>query len=101
MRIDILSIFPAMFAGPFSESIIGRAIEQGIIEVRLHDIRDYSQDKHRTVDDYPFGGGAGMVMKPEPLFAAIEACVGDEKSSQERRRKPTAGLVRNGRRRAP
>lgn len=78
MRIDILSIFPAMFAGPFSESIIGRAIEQGIIEVRLHDIRDYSQDKHRTVDDYPFGGGAGMVMKPEPLFAAIEACVGDE-----------------------
>jgi len=78
MRIDILTIFPAMFEGPLSESIIGRAIEQGIIEVRLHDIRSYSQDKHKTVDDYPFGGGAGMVMKPEPLFAAIEDCVGDE-----------------------
>ncbi len=78
MRVDILTIFPAMFEGPLSESIIGRAIEQGIIEVRLHDIRAYSQDKHKTVDDYPFGGGAGMVMKPEPLFAAIEDCVGDE-----------------------
>lgn len=78
MRVDILTIFPAMFQGPLSESIIGRAIERGIIDVRLHDIRMFATDKHRTVDDYPFGGGAGMVMKPEPLFAAIEACVGDE-----------------------
>ena len=90
MRIDILTIFPAMFEGPLSESIIGRAIEQGIIEVRLHDIRGFSQDKHKTVDDYPFGGGAGMVMKPEPLFAAIEACVGDEEIV------PGAAEVENG-----
>jgi tRNA (guanine37-N1)-methyltransferase len=78
MRVDILTIFPAMFQGPLSESIIGRAIERGIIDIRLHDIRMFTTDKHRTVDDYPFGGGAGMVMKPEPLSAAIEACVGDQ-----------------------
>lgn len=78
MRIDILTIFPAMFKGPLSESIIGRAVDQGIIDIRLHDIRAFATDKHRTVDDYPFGGGAGMVMKPEPLFGAIEDCVRDE-----------------------
>ena len=72
MRIDILTIFPGMFRGPFEESIVKRAVEKGIVQIFLHDIRDYASDKHRTVDDYPFGGGQGMLMKPEPLFAAVE-----------------------------
>ena len=72
MRIDILTIFPAMFRGPFDESIVKRAVEKGLVEIHLHDIRDYTTDRHRTVDDYPHGGGSGMVMKPEPLFAAVE-----------------------------
>jgi tRNA (guanine37-N1)-methyltransferase len=72
MRIDILTIFPAMFSGPFEESIVKRAVEKGLVQIFLHDIRDYASDKHRTVDDYPFGGGQGMLMKPEPLFAAVE-----------------------------
>lgn len=82
MRIDILTLFPVMFQGPLSESIIGRAVDQGILDIRIHDIRAFATDKHRTVDDYPFGGGAGMVMKPEPLFAAIEACAGDEEVTE-------------------
>ncbi|MFW6202762.1 MAG: tRNA (guanosine(37)-N1)-methyltransferase TrmD [Marinilabilia sp.] len=72
MRIDILTLFPSMFQGPFSESIIKRAVEKGAVELVLHDIRDYSEDKHRRVDDYPFGGGAGMVMQIEPIARAIE-----------------------------
>jgi len=72
MRIDILTIFPGMFSGPFEESIVKRAVEKGLVQIFLHDIRDYASDKHRTVDDYPFGGGQGMLMKPEPLFAAVE-----------------------------
>jgi tRNA (guanine37-N1)-methyltransferase len=72
MRIDILTIFPAMFRGPFEESIVKRAVEKELVQIFLHDIRDYASDKHRTVDDYPFGGGQGMLMKPEPLFAAVE-----------------------------
>jgi tRNA (guanine37-N1)-methyltransferase len=73
MRFDILTLFPGMFSGPLDESILKRARESGAIEVALHDLRAWATDRHRTVDDYPFGGGAGMVMKPEPLFAAIEA----------------------------
>jgi tRNA (guanine37-N1)-methyltransferase len=73
MRFDILTLFPGMFAGPLDESIMRRARDAGLIEAVLHDLRDWATDKHRTVDDYPFGGGAGMVMKPEPLFAAVEA----------------------------
>lgn len=73
MRFDVLTLFPGMFAGPLDESILRRAREAGLIEVVLHDLRDWATDRHRTVDDYPFGGGAGMVMKPEPLFAAVEA----------------------------
>jgi tRNA (guanine37-N1)-methyltransferase len=72
MRIDILTIFPGMFRGPFEESIVKRAMEKGLVQIFLHDIRDYTSDRHRTVDDYPFGGGQGMLMKPEPLFAAVE-----------------------------
>ena len=73
MRIDVLTLFPEMFSGPLQASILGRAIESGLVKVILHNIRDYAEDKHHVVDDYPFGGGPGMVMKPEPLFAAVEA----------------------------
>lgn len=73
MRFDILTLFPEMFAGPLTESIIKRAIQAGLIDVALHDIREYATDKHRTADDAPYGGGAGMVMKAEPLAAAIRS----------------------------
>jgi len=73
MRIDILTLFPEMFAGPLGHSIIGRALEQGRVQVHYHNIRDYARDRHRTVDDTPYGGGAGMVMKADVLGAAIEA----------------------------
>lgn len=73
MQIDILTLFPKMVSGVFSESILGRAVEKQIIDVRLHDIRDWTLDKHRRVDDRPFGGGAGMLMAPQPVFDAIEA----------------------------
>lgn len=72
MRIDILTIFPEMFDGPFSHSIIKRAKEKGLVEIHLHDIRDYSKSKHKRVDDYPFGGGAGMVMMVEPIAMCID-----------------------------
>jgi len=71
MKFAVLTIFPEIFAGFLSESIIGRAIEDGKIEAAVIDIRDFSKDKHRNVDDRPYGGGAGMVMKPEPLFEAV------------------------------
>jgi len=71
MRIDILTIFPEMFEGPFSHSIVKRAVEKGHAEIHLHNIRDYATDKHRRVDDYPFGGGAGMVMMIEPVLNCI------------------------------
>jgi tRNA (guanine37-N1)-methyltransferase len=73
VRIDVLTIFPLMFESPLRESLLGRAIERGLIDVRLHDIRDATTDKHRQVDDESYGGGPGMVMKPEPIFAAVEA----------------------------
>jgi tRNA (guanine37-N1)-methyltransferase len=73
MRFDIVTIFPEIFRGVFEFGIIRRAVEAGLIEINLHDLRDYTFDRHRQVDDRPFGGGAGMVMKPEPLFRAIEA----------------------------
>ena len=73
MRFDVLTIFPGMFAGPLDESILKRARDAGLIDVQLHDLRQWATDKHRTVDDYPFGGGPGMVMKPEPLIPAIDA----------------------------
>ncbi|MEM8550687.1 MAG: tRNA (guanosine(37)-N1)-methyltransferase TrmD, partial [Verrucomicrobiota bacterium] len=72
-RIDLLTLFPQMAEGFLSESILGKALEQGLLELELHNLRDWSTDKHHKVDDRPFGGGAGMVLMPEPLFAAIEA----------------------------
>ena len=73
MRINIVTIFPDFFTGPLSLSIPGRAAEAGLVEYRIIDLRDYTHDRHRTVDDVPYGGGAGMVMKPEPFFEAIDA----------------------------
>ena len=73
MRIDIITLFPEMFRGPFDESIIKRAIESNLVKIVIHNLRDYARDRHNTVDDYPYGGGAGMVLKPEPIFDAVEA----------------------------
>ncbi len=73
MHFDIFTLFPDMFQGPFSESILKRAQERGILSIALHNIRESTYDKHHVVDDYPYGGGAGMVMKPEPIFAAVES----------------------------
>ena len=71
MRIDILTLFPEMFEGVFSQSILKRAVAKGHLELYTHDIRDYTKDKHRKVDDYPFGGGAGMVMMVQPIADCI------------------------------
>lgn len=73
LRVDIFTIFPSMVDSAASESVIGRGRRDGILDVRVHDLRDAATDNHRTVDDSPFGGGAGMVMKPEPLFDSVEA----------------------------
>lgn len=73
MNIDVLTLFPAMFSGPLDESIIRRARTAGILDLRIHDLREWTHDRHRTVDDTPYGGGPGMVLKPEPLFEAVEA----------------------------
>ncbi len=82
MRIDVLTLFPAMFEDFLSESIIKRAVERGLVQIHLHDIRLYARDRHGTVDDYPFGGGPGMVMKPEPVFRAVEAVQGQGPPAQ-------------------
>jgi tRNA (guanine37-N1)-methyltransferase len=73
VRIDILTLFPEMFAGPLEHSIVGRAVERSLLQIGLTNIRDFGLGRHRTVDDYPYGGGPGMVMRPEPLFDAVEA----------------------------
>jgi tRNA (guanine37-N1)-methyltransferase len=72
MKIDVLTLFPAMFAGPLDESIVKRARTQGLLDLAIHNLRDYTHDRHRTVDDKPFGGGPGMLLKPEPIFEAVE-----------------------------
>ena len=73
MRIDVFTIFPEMVEGFASQSLLGKARERGLVDVRVHDLRSHTQDPHRSVDDSPFGGGAGMVLMPEPLFATVEA----------------------------
>lgn len=77
MQIDILTLFPQMFQGPFSVGIFQRAIDRKLVKVNIHNIRDYTHDKHHTVDDYAYGGGAGMVLKPEPIFEAVESIKSD------------------------
>lgn len=73
MKIDVLTLFPGMFAGPLDESIIKRARESGALDLQIHNLRDYTHDRHKTVDDKPFGGGPGMLLKPAPIFEAVEA----------------------------
>jgi tRNA (guanine37-N1)-methyltransferase len=77
MRFDVITIFPEIFSEVFDFGIVRRAVEAGLIEIHIHDLRDHTTDRHRQVDDRPFGGGAGMVMKPEPLFRAVEALTRD------------------------
>jgi tRNA (guanine37-N1)-methyltransferase len=76
MRIDVLTLFPAMFVGPLDESIIQRARQTGLLDLRIRNLRDYTHDRHKTVDDRPFGGGPGMLLKPEPIFEAVENLAG-------------------------
>lgn len=77
MRIDILTLFPQMFEVPFSFGIFKRAVDNRLVDLNLYNIRDYTHDRHHTADDYPYGGGSGMVLKPEPIFEAVEAIKGD------------------------
>lgn len=78
MKIDVITLFPGMFTGPLDESIVKRARVEGQLELVLHNLRDYTHDRHKTVDDKPFGGGPGMLLKPEPIFEAVENLAGDE-----------------------
>lgn len=73
MRIDVFTIFPDMVSGFAAQSLLGRAVANGLLDIRVHDLRDHTTDVHRTVDDTPFGGGAGMVLRPEPIYASVEA----------------------------
>ncbi|HEV3101023.1 MAG TPA: tRNA (guanosine(37)-N1)-methyltransferase TrmD [Candidatus Dormibacteraeota bacterium] len=77
MRFDVVTIFPAMFGPVFEHGVVGRGIERGLIQLHAHDLRDYTHDRHRQVDDMPFGGGPGMVIKPEPVFEAVESIRAD------------------------
>lgn len=92
MRIDVFTLFPEVMRPYLHAGVLGRAAETGLIQVQLHDIRDYTTDRHRTTDDLPFGGGGGMVMKPEPLFAAVESVLGAERAGV-----PVALLTPQGR----
>jgi tRNA (guanine37-N1)-methyltransferase len=78
LRIDVFTLFPRMFDGPFGESIIKRAHAKGLIDIAVHDIRDWTHDRHRTADDTPYGGGAGMVMKAPPIVEAVESVLGED-----------------------
>jgi tRNA (guanine37-N1)-methyltransferase len=84
MRFDLLTIFPEFFAGPFDFGIIKRARQQGIIEIVIHDLRSFTFDKHHVVDDRPFGGGEGMVLKPEPIFRAVESLLAEDDAREKR-----------------
>jgi len=86
MRIDIITIFPEMFAPVLNESIVKRAQNKGKVKICVHDLRDYTFDKHRKVDDRPFGGGSGMVMNPEPIFNAVKALTGDRRPATGRQK---------------
>lgn len=91
MRIHVVTLFPEMFEGPFGASILGRAAAGGLVEFVLHQLRDYTHDRHRTVDDEPYGGGPGMVMKTEPLFEAVESILRVE--ADEGRARPRVALM--------
>jgi tRNA (guanine37-N1)-methyltransferase len=96
VRIDVITIFPAMIEAALAEGVVGRARARGVLDIRVHDLRDYTEDRHRTVDDVPYGGGPGMVMKPEPLFRAVEAA-GDVEKDEPRRPAPVILMTPQGR----
>jgi tRNA (guanine37-N1)-methyltransferase len=96
LRIDIFTLFPRMFKEPFNSGIFQRAVANGLVEVNTYNIRDFTHDKHHVVDDYPYGGGAGMVMKPEPIFEAVEA-VRQQAAAEEGRELPVILLTPQGR----
>lgn len=97
LRIDILTLFPDMFASPFQTSITRRALSQELVAINTHNIRDYSHDKHRSVDDYTYGGGAGMVLKPEPVFEAVESIISDVNETDNPWRRSIILLTPQGR----
>ncbi|MFC1915800.1 tRNA (guanosine(37)-N1)-methyltransferase TrmD [Chloroflexota bacterium] len=97
MRIDVLTLFPQMFEVPFSFGIFKRAIDHKLVSINLHNIRDYTHDKHHTVDDYPYGGGQGMVLKPEPIFEAVESLKSDICAEEEVTALPVILLTPQGR----
>jgi tRNA (guanine37-N1)-methyltransferase len=97
MQIDVLTLFPEMFSGPFGISILKRAVDRGLVTIAIHNIRDYTHDKHHIVDDYPYGGGAGMVLKPQPIFEAV-AAVKESGTEQGSGETPVILLTPQGRR---
>ena len=97
MQIDILTLFPQMFSGPFSPGIFQRAIDRELVGVNIHNIRDYTHDKHHTVDDYAYGGGAGMILKPEPIFEAVESIKSDISLAERDGELPVILLTPQGR----
>jgi len=97
LRIDILTLFPEMFQSPFSVGIFKRAIDQKLVSVNTHNIRDYAHDAHHTVDDYAYGGGAGMILKPEPIFEAVESIKSDIYSKEGADALPIILLTPQGR----
>ncbi len=98
MRFDIVTIFPGIFAGVFEHGVVKRAVATGIVDIRTHDLRDFTHDRHRTVDDRPFGGGEGMVLKPEPLAEALESLRIAEKSRRDPNRESVVLLSAQGKR---
>ena len=97
MQIDILTLFPQMFPGPFSTGIFQRAVDRELVSVNLHNIRDYTHDKHHTVDDYAYGGGVGMILKPGPVFEAVESIKSDVDLGEKGGELPVILLTPQGR----
>ena len=95
MQFDLITIFPEFFSGPLNHGIVRRAREAGIVQIRVQDLREFTRDRHRTVDDRPFGGGEGMLLKPEPLFEAVEKLLGESvgDAGQEKRGQPGTAVV--------
>ncbi|MDI7275328.1 MAG: tRNA (guanosine(37)-N1)-methyltransferase TrmD, partial [Anaerolineae bacterium] len=97
LRFDILTLFPGLFCGVFEESIVRRALDMGLVDIHVHNIRDYAPGRHHITDDAPYGGGGGMVMKPEPVFLAVEAVLGHPVASKEDLEAPVILLTPQGR----
>ena len=93
MRFDLITIFPEFFAGPLDYGIVRRAKEAGIVQIHVQDLREFTRDRHKTVDDRPFGGGEGMVLKPEPLFEAVEKLLGQSMGTADQKSVPPAGTA--------